>query len=147
MIAQRTDDRRMDYYTKDTKSTKSFIADLRDLRGFKISTDETSDRQNLIAGSKTNRLYSTPCCLASETSGTKNLHDSRRTRANPMVNHARRLRDFSRSIIRERRQDEHWNTASARLQYAQQAVACTRKVASIGASNKIGDVLGRWACQ
>jgi hypothetical protein len=34
------------------------------------------------------------------------------------------------------------DTVSARLIHAQQAISCTRKVATIGASNKIGDVLG-----
>ncbi len=81
-------DRRLDYYTKDTKSTKGSIDKLRalrDLRGFKILTDETSDRQNFVAASIAYRLYSKLCSRVQENIGNNWMHPSRKRCSFSMV--------------------------------------------------------------
>ncbi len=64
-------------FTKSTKASNLKLRALRDLRGIRILTDETCDRQNLVAASIACRLYSKLCSRVQESIGNHWMHPGR----------------------------------------------------------------------
>ncbi len=94
-------DRRLDYYHEGHEEHEGSIDKLRalrDLRGFKILADKTSDRQNLVAASMAYRLYSKLCCRFKKTSGTKRCNPAAMAAALLWSTNPSRRADRNRSV-------------------------------------------------